>query len=48
MGHVLGGLVTVEDGECSLYLYYNYEHVITLQYVSAMESPICAELISTN
>jgi hypothetical protein len=41
MGHVLGGRVTVTDGECRLFIYYNYEHVITQQYLSAMESPIC-------
>jgi hypothetical protein len=36
MGHVLGGRVTVTDGD------YNYDHIITQQYISAMESPICA------
>jgi hypothetical protein len=27
---------------------YNYEHIITQQYISAMESSICAKLILTN
>jgi hypothetical protein len=32
-GHILGGLVTVTDGDCRLY-FYNYEPVITQQYLS--------------
>jgi hypothetical protein len=40
-GHVSGGRVTVTDAECRIYI-YNYEHLITQQLISAMESPIRA------
>jgi hypothetical protein len=40
MGHILGGRVPVTDGDYRFY--YNYEHVITQQYISDMDSPICA------
>ncbi len=46
-GQILGGRVTVTDVECRLYI-HNYEHVITQQCVSAMESPICGKFILTN
>jgi hypothetical protein len=39
MGHALGGRVTDTDGDRRLCV-YNYEHIITQQYASAMESPI--------
>jgi hypothetical protein len=39
LGHILGRRVTVSDGDCRLY--YNYEHIITQQHISAMESLIC-------
>jgi hypothetical protein len=38
MLHVLCGHVTVTDGDCRLY--YNYKHIITHQYISAVESLI--------
>jgi hypothetical protein len=39
LGHILGGCVTIADGDWKLY--YNYEHTITQQFMSAMESQIC-------
>jgi hypothetical protein len=31
LGHILGGHVTVTDGDCRLY-FYNYEHITTQQF----------------